>query len=359
MRSLYIVILFSNLLMAVACVGPTTPFGALNYEENQKLRKPSQVEETSPIYKIAFHPNRQVYHDKTDFSIEVQSEKAIPDDLLIQVFHNKQNVTESFLNLAKIHNSHDQKTRIFMISDFRLKALDPNLISVKLIQKDKLMSIEDYQSPSCLMTENKTYSPTGHFKPAQSYLKLIEKVALSEKSNPALLGAVVTQESGFNPQAVSWAKAIGLTQVTPLAEEQILKSVEDWPRYPGINTLSYLTLKSKIVMGEISSDKEWRLDPEKSLRGGLSYLQYLQTYWDLEQNKKLISQLKGDPDQVLTDLILASYNSGPARVRQAVATKGNEWKRHEKLKEALRYLRKVKSYCYHYAKKEVKDDSET
>ncbi len=343
-------------VVLIGCVGPTTPFGALSFEEAKKQRSLSQVTEKTQDYTISFHPSRQVYHDKSDFSIEVNSEKPLPEDLKLEVYHNKQNVTQSFLSLAKVHNSNDQKTKIFMISDFRLKTLDPNQISVKLLQKNKLVLTEEYQTPRCLITENNSYQPKSFRKPAASYLSLIDKVSLYHKSNPALLGAVVTQESGFNPHAVSWARAIGLTQVTPLAEEQIFKSVKDWPRYPGINELSYVTLKSKILLGEISPDKEWRLDPEKSLMGGLSYIQYLQTYWDLDQNKKLISHLKGDPDQILTDLILASYNSGPSRVKQALVSHGNDWKRHTKLKEALKYLRKVKSYCYHYSKKEVDDD---
>ena len=114
-------------------------------------------------------------------------------------------------------------------------------------------------------------------------------------------------------------------------------------------------------MGEIDHQKEWRLNPEQSLIGGLTYFQYLQNYWGLEQNKKLVDELGGDREQLLTELILASYNSGAARVKRAVQTHKHNWKQHESLQEAVRYLKKVSSYCFHYTKKEEdkSDDNET
>lgn len=340
-----------------ACVGPTSPFGAIN--QLTVFTKNSERDPAQDRYQVQFSPSRQLYHDKTDFSIEIQSTKFIPEDLQVRVMHNQYDVTRSFLKSARVHNSADFKRRYYVIPNFRLKALDPNQITVQIYHDQKRILTRDYQSPHCLLTETRHYTPASHFRSATPYLRMIQSIAEHEKTNPALLGALVTQESGFDPQAVSFAKAIGLTQVTPLAEEQIFSKIETWPRFPGIKDMSYLAIRSKIAMGEMRADNDWRLDPEKSLIGGLSYLQYLQKYWSLETNKALIDKLQGDPDQILTDLVLASYNSGPARVRQAVVTRGGMWKQHEKLKSALRYLRKVKSYCYHYSKDEVEDDNET
>ena len=112
-------------------------------------------------------------------------------------------------------------------------------------------------------------------------------------------------------------------------------------------------------MGEIHDGKEWRLDPEKSLLGGMTYVEYLQRYWALPNNQALLDGLDGDRDHNLTQLILASYNSGAARVKRAVKTMNNDWQKHQSLREAVKYLKRVSSYCFHYAKKEVNNDNET
>jgi soluble lytic murein transglycosylase-like protein len=51
--------------------------------------------------------------------------------------------------------------------------------------------------------------------PAGAYAPLIDQAAAQYGLNPAILTALVNQESGFNPNAVSSAGAEGLTQVMP------------------------------------------------------------------------------------------------------------------------------------------------
>ena len=73
-----------------------------------------------------------------------------------------------------------------------------------------------------------------------------------------------------------------------------------------------------------------------------------------------MDELSGDRDENLTALILASYNSGAARVKRAVQSEKVQWKTHHSLKEAVNYLKRVSSFCYHYTKKEeVENDNET
>lgn len=339
-----------------------TPFGALNnvvdVEEN---RQPSS--ETPPHgnqYKIQFHPEKQVLHDKTDFSIEIKSRRPFAESTKIQISYNGKDVTKAFMKNAHLHRGNDSRRLLYLFKDMRLKTLDTNNIQVQVLDEEGQGVITRFfEEPDCSLFDQRKLAHLGEFHAPEHYIDMIEKVSLQKETNPSFLAGVVAQESGFDPSAVSWAKAIGLTQITPLAESQVLESVDEWPRYPGINSLSYLTLKSKIFIGEIDREKEWRLNPEKSLIGGLTYFQYLKKYWSLDENRKLVEELGGNKNKHLTELILASYNSGASRVKRAVQTRKHDWKKQENLQEAVKYLKKVSSYCYHYTKKEVHDDNET
>ncbi len=360
--------LFLVSFLLLGCVGPTTPFGALEevkeVEVSKNKKKARDVaSQNRQKYQVFFHPSRQVLHDKADFSVELKSEYPIQDGVEIQVIHNNIDVTESFLSSARVHRSQDLRTRIYILENFRLKTLDTNKIQVRVLRGEENILLEKpLQAPDCSLFQKRQLAHLGTFRAPEEYIGMIEKVAGEHDSNPSFLAGIVAQESGFNPQAVSWAKAIGLTQITPLAEKEVLNSIDDWPRYPGINTLSYLSLKAKIHTGEITEGEEWRLDPMKSLKGGMTYIGYLKRYWNLKKNKKIVDSLKGDRERNLTELILASYNSGASRVKRAVKEMKDDWKNHENLKEAVNYVKKVSSYCFHYTdsdKKEVQDVDET
>lgn len=350
---------FSSLM---ACVGPTTPFGALEsgaIQKSEATTEPRKVAKQSSL-QIQFHPKKQVLHDKTDFSVEVISRRPLGRNTKVTVLHNGIDVTKGFLENAHVHKSADQRKWIFMVEDLRLKTLDPNQIEVKVLDPlTNKLARKQFSAPECSLFDKNSLAHLGPFHAPESYIELIEKVAGEFDSNPSFLAGVVAQESGFDPKAVSWAKAIGLTQMTPLAEEQVFDDVKDWPRYPGINTLSYLSLKSKVMRGVIDDEKEWRLDPQKSLKGGMSYFKYLQDYWNLEANRQVRQKLSGDENKNLTEIILASYNSGAARVKQALEQKNDQWKQHDSLREAVKYLRRVTSFCYHYGDHEVENDNET
>jgi soluble lytic murein transglycosylase-like protein len=92
----------------------------------------------------------------------------------------------------------------------------------------------------------------------------IERAAAANGIDPKLLTAVVWVESGFDPNAVSHAGAIGLAQLMPATAE-------------GLGVDPY--------------------DPEQNLEGGARFL------------SAMIEKFGGR-----TDLGLAAYNAGPARV---------------------------------------------
>ena len=91
-----------------------------------------------------------------------------------------------------------------------------------------------------------------------------------------LLAALVYQESKFDPKAESWVGAKGLMQLTDISSEQ--HGIED------------------------------PFDPEQNVRGGIAFLQYLQSFWEARV-----------PDETeRLKFILASYNVGQGHVLDAV-----------------------------------------
>jgi soluble lytic murein transglycosylase-like protein len=100
------------------------------------------------------------------------------------------------------------------------------------------------------------------------FAPLIAKVAREHKLDASLLHAIVTVESGYNPQAKSPAGAIGLMQLIP-------------------DTASRFGVKDI-----------W--DPLENLQGGARYLRYLLGLF----NNNI-------------DLVLAAYNAGEGAVMQA------------------------------------------
>ncbi|MCB0378251.1 MAG: transglycosylase SLT domain-containing protein [Bdellovibrionales bacterium] len=348
-------------LSLCACVGPTTPFGAIEawQDSSKKEASPLKPNETFGP-RIEFYPDRQVLHGKSEFSVDIIDYFPVKDKPQLTIFYNGIDVTKQFMGEAKRKSSPNGKRVRFTFDDVRLKTLDPNKIEVRYKNFKGKVAEAGYLPPQCSLFENRKIASIRDFDEADTYVELIEEVARDSNFNPSFLVGIVAQESAFDPKAVSWAKAIGLTQITPLAEKEIIQSFEKWPRYPGINSLSYLTLRSKIGVGEIDQQKEWRLDPKKSIQGGAAYIDYLKAYWALPNNRKLVESLPGNKDYNLSEIILASYNSGAYRVKKSIIEREDQWKTHPKLREAIRYVRKVSSYCYHYSKKEeVKYDSET
>ncbi len=100
----------------------------------------------------------------------------------------------------------------------------------------------------------------------QSWATEIERAATGAGLDPKLLAAMVWQESGFRPDAVSHSGAIGLAQLMPGTAEGL--NVDPW-------------------------------DPVQNLEGGARYLA-----WTIEEFGSI-------------ELGLAAYNAGPGRVREA------------------------------------------
>ncbi|MEA1996904.1 MAG: transglycosylase SLT domain-containing protein [Gemmatimonadota bacterium] len=103
--------------------------------------------------------------------------------------------------------------------------------------------------------------------PVSGYRRLIEKAAQEEGLDPRLIAAVVMQESGGDPFAVSPAGASGLMQLMPGTADSL-----------GVSDV---------------------FDPEQNIEAGARYL------------KKMLDSFGGDET-----LALAAYNAGPSAVRR-------------------------------------------
>lgn len=117
------------------------------------------------------------------------------------------------------------------------------------------------------LAESIRYNPAEQRINVTRYLPLVEKAAREHQVDRALLSAVITVESGFDPNAVSSKGAVGLMQLMPATAR----------RY-GITNL---------------------YDPAQNIQGGAKYLRYLM--------RKFNNDLS---------LTLAAYNAGEETVQR-------------------------------------------
>lgn len=360
-------ITFVGISILCSCAGPMNPFGAqsikmvLSDNNEADLIQSSknivtknngelQVEKIDEDITLEFYPPRQNWHDVHDIYIVVQSKYSDLYSENLKIFWNKKEITDSAKSISEVFYK-DTRNMIFKIKNMRLLAGKQNDISAYYKNIDSsIIYSKQYEKPVCKINEDSNIVHTEPFKVKSSFVKMVKKHAHQEKINPNLLIGLIAQESGFDPNAVSYAKAIGLTQVTNLANKHVILNHENFKSDNRIEKLPVPVVRAMIAMGKINAKNEWRLDKEKSIIGGIDYLKYLVTYW--EGNTELIKRVYGenvDREEILTDLILASYNSGPFRIKSRLIKDGVAWKNSKYITEARKYLGKIKSYCYHFS----------
>ncbi len=139
--------------------------------------------------------------------------------------------------------------------------------------------------PHLSQKSNENYSIDTYKRNKRAFLPLIKEAAKQYHIDPNLLHALVDTESAFNPDAVSKAGAVGLTQLMPQ------------------------TAKALRVQN--------RKDPVQNIHGGARLI------------SKLLAKFNGDKR-----LALAAYNAGEEAVRKA----GNQVPNYP---ETQRYVAKV------------------
>lgn len=314
-----------------------------------------------PEVALELHPRSQRYHDAQNFRIMIHDQKGVPPEHRLQVFHNHQDVSREFLALAEYEWSADKTTLSVNFPHLRLPTHQNHVIQVSYRRGDHagagpLFTVH-FDPPRCPLKTHLPISDAGNFQRHWGVLRKIESLAQRRGINPTLLAGLVAQESSFNPRAVSSAKALGLTQITSLAEPHILEEEDkrSWPSFESIQSMSYPLLKLSVMSGKINAQNEWRLHTEKSLEGGLAYLNFLEDYWSIPAHWAQLESSFGGVNlesETMAEVILASYNSGPFRVRQALAQHGPHWLEAPNLQEARNYVRQVQSYCDLFANAE-------
>jgi Transglycosylase SLT domain len=309
------------------CAGPHSPFGSVEMTSGDGDEVTSLKVQRSSTNPMTFAPRRQVLHQPADLSIVVPVESyddyAKPLDL--QVAYNGRNVTHSFLRHAEIEVAAAKQMKL-TYRNLRLSASRRHDISFyyRTSDGDAYMA-SDYLPPVCSVFAQNDIKTTQPFEPKAEYLKLIQKSAKKYDLNPNLLAGLIAQESGFDPDAETWAHAVGLTQITPLAAEEIESVKPGWKKI---------------------TRRDWRTIPSKSIEGGAIYLQFLNDYWsDADTTQLLLDHNATD----MSSIILASYNSGAARVKKDIVDSDEKWLEQPNLKEAFRYVNRVSSYCYHFS----------
>lgn len=343
-------IIVFGFLISSSCAGPISPFGGIEIWSGDgqavSLKTYDQEEPGLLVY-----PRRQVLHKPSDLKIEFNinetlSNRTAANTPQIKVTYNDKDVTQTFLKSAMLQYN-QQKQANYLFNNLELKPDRRHHIDIYWrFDSAETFKHLAYLPPNCSIKDNLPIQTTEPFHPKAEYINQIYQAASNNKLNPSLLAGLIAQESGFQPTRVSYAKAVGLTQVTSLADEEIKKIRPEWPRDQRIERLRVAELERLIQNKLLNRKHDWRLDPERAIEGGSLYIDYLLNYWSLEENKALLGRY---PKIKPTEVILASYNSGAARVKNKIKAKGRNWLEDRELKEAFKYVNSVTSYCYHFS----------
>lgn len=340
------------------CAGPMTPFGALNglgSSAKQLLDKYLASSAKDGVARLSFYPQRQKLHGSAAFSIVIEDAQGVPEDFGLTVFYNGQEVGRQFL-LRADREYMDPNHRMLKLTSKYMRLLPSRENQIYVVYQREPSSPPvalQYQPPRCSAFEaGREVASLPEFDPSPKFIRLINENAGEKKFNPFFVAGLIAQESAFDPRAISVSKAMGLTQVTSLGEGEIVKRFAEWPRYPGVAEMPVPVLKLAVATGEIRADNEWRLNPELSIRGGVEYLAYINQYWNRPDKRAQLAKNMVDGEYSLSEIMLASYNSGPSRVSDAIEKRGPTWMQDEELGEARKYVRRVTSYCDHFANTE-------
>lgn len=338
-------------LLSIGCAGPASPFGAINWPSflGQSLEN---TDGSTPGYRMQFMPERQVLHGSTNLEIILEDADGVAENPKLEISYNGKDVTSTFLAKAVKTYSDQSKRRLKVsIKNFRLPLLKEHDIQATYWPSKRSKPIHiTYEPPACsAFTWNGRLNVVPGFEVEDQLVTSIDLQSQSQRYNPFMMAGLIAQESSFNPRAVSRARALGLTQVTPIGESEIINSYEHWPRYPGIADMGFWSLRSALKEGKINHSNEWRLDPDLSIRGGVEYMKYLNAYWSRPDKAAYLEKYFNNSETKRSEVLLASYNSGAARVSQALEADGENFLKNSELGEARKYVRKITSYCDYFS----------
>ncbi|MGE4106847.1 MAG: transglycosylase SLT domain-containing protein [Bacteriovoracia bacterium] len=282
--------------------------------------------------------------------LEVVDPRGDLDVSAVKIFHNGIDVTETLMRQASSSVRGEERKILLTVPVVRLPAAEDNLIEVTYQGQSGAYGYARFEEPECMAFRLHSVSNTADFSPSERVLKMIEEESVKEGFSPAFTAGLVAQESGFDPRVISWAKAIGLTQMTTLAEQEVIHQFPDFPRYPQAHEMPVPWLRALVMLKKMNPENEWRLDTRKSVRGGLAYAHYLADRWSTPENLDYIRKTFPDPEMAHTQLMLASYNAGYSRVYASLKKHGRGWLKTQEMRGIRGYVNRTVSYCYHFSK---------
>lgn len=349
------------LLFTVGCAGPSTPFGPLNTVTLKKnIRKMASdglalvQNETREKPSLNVYPSNFYVHRPFGFKVKVYDPNEPLQSEALRLEYNGIDVTDSVFKRA-VFKTAQSGTAELTIDKIKLNPNHLNHIKIYYLS-DTFGEVQTkLLPPNCPLRFSSHLKFTEKFQVDKLLVNEINSKSKAHGINSFLLAGLIAQESGFNSKSVSWAKAIGLTQVTPIAETEIVARHPEFPRYENLNDLSVFNIRSLIGMDIINSKNEWRLNHQQSIEGALTYMDILNEYWNREEQNKLINSIYF-PNEIVEQrmkLILSSYNSGPFRVKNALKEKKQNWISSNELQEAKKYVGMIYSYCHSFENPEV------
>jgi hypothetical protein len=300
---------------------------------------------------ISFWPKHLILHGRTPLRIAVEdpTTSSLHGYRLI-VRYNGEDVTSTFLLRATVEQKDETRKLMIENPSIRLSAAKDHDIEVFYLSPSGAVSYARYENPKCYAFRPLEVHTIGEFEYDQEVMRTIERISTKGGLSPSFFTALVAQESGFNTNVVSWARALGLTQITSSAEGDFIDKYSGWPRYQGVNDIPVPVLKALILAGRMNPRNEWRLDPEKSIQGGVDYAILLAERWSTpERLARIRATFAEDPEEAHTELVLASYHSGYNRVLTAFDRLGKLWLYSPDLREARKYVHKIESYCDYFS----------
>jgi|SaaInlStandDraft_2_1057019.scaffolds.fasta_scaffold41151_1 hypothetical protein len=266
------------------------PFGAINLKSTDSLEITKTTGPSKTGIAANFYPSRQLLHDKSQWKINIFDKHGISKNYQLKIWYNGKDVSEKYLKYAKIYQT---STQLLSLSFKHLRLLPhkDNIIHIGYrSSKEHPVSLFEYLPPTCSLSNASNILNRSPFSLESGIFNLIDHVSRNNGINPAFLAGLVAQESSFNSKAVSPSRAIGLTQITPLAQAQLQKSSNNWPFYPELENLRVSQIRTLVGLGVINKSNDWRLDEKKSLRGGVNYLSFLNQYWKKRNNQLIWKQ---------------------------------------------------------------------
>lgn len=316
-----------------SCAGPHSPFGAIedHPKKDELLRVPAATTaELPPELSINFGPENLIYHKNFELTINVSDQEGIKELGQIAVTYNGREVQKGEWTL-----SNDHKEAQLKIPDLKFPSHLKHNLSVQYT-KDSKVYTKKLHPPQCQMLSEERLKSLGQFAEDEHMIRMVELIAKKHGLSPSFIVALVAQQSGFDPEYVGSEQRLGLMQIKT-SDSFILsnqKNQRTWPSYPEIDQESRLGLYTKIMLGLINRNNEWRLDPEKALKGGLQYLKKLETFWSEH------------PAKERKDLVLASYYTGPYKVLKVYNSMGNNWKKSREMASVIPKIKEVQSHCF-------------